>query len=197
MQLTVTLPLASGSCWLRWRGRVGVSGDREAVQGGLGEQRTHSCRRVIWFTGLQPGGGPVGEGGHSRQSRLPGRGREVTLRGEMGFRKKTQAIWLCWPGTATYGTCTNLGKLGMFEFPSPHPFHRNFFKKCKRQWPNPSHWAALWFHIWIFSQLQGGNLSICPNILTELQEKLSKTVEDTGCWRSLKMVSVARLWVPI
>ena len=101
------------------------------------------------------------------------------------------------PGTATHGTCTNLGKLRMFEFPSPHPFHRNFLKKCKRQWPNPSHWAALWFHIWIFSQLQGGNLSICPNILTELQEKLSKTVEDTGRWRSLKMVSVARLWVPI
>lgn len=35
---------------------------------------------------------PIGEGGHSRQSRLPGRGREVTVRGDMGFRKKTQAI---------------------------------------------------------------------------------------------------------
>lgn len=41
---------------------------------------------------LHLGGGLAGEDSHSRQSKLLGKGREVTMRREMGFRKKTQAF---------------------------------------------------------------------------------------------------------
>lgn len=66
-----------------------ISGYREDIWGGLGEQKTHFAGESF---NLHLGGGPVGEGGHSRQSGLLDRGREATVRKELGFRKKTQAI---------------------------------------------------------------------------------------------------------